>query len=193
MNSEFDPLKHWKIVPPRDSARQRALEESLRVLRSTRAEKSPKRHFSFWLTLTSGAMAALVLATLILLRPVSGGSIDSVTLAEFQSFFGPALTALIERNGEIEIVTAENPPLERGQPILINAETTDGPVKMLGFSGSRFEWEVNGERIGIEPLVEADGSILLCGEEFLWGPHLKMGALPAYIKNLRAIPLVPAT
>ena len=193
MNSEFDPLKRWKIAPPRDSARQRALEASLRVLRSTRAEKPSKWRFPLGLAMAGGAVAALVLATLILLRPASGGSLDSGTLAEFQTLFGSALTALIERDGEIEIVTAENPPIKRGQPILINAETTEGPVKMVGFSGSRFDWEVNGERIGIEPLVEADGSILLCGEDFLWGPHLKMGALPASIKNLRAIPLVPAT
>lgn len=200
MNDPFDTLKDWQIPAPSAQAQRRALEESLGALRTGKSPQKATPRFAVSSTVAFGFAAALsLLFSVVMLKSFHRSAkpepvpLTAGTLAQFDTLFGLSLNALIECDGRLEVETAVTPNSSRGQPVLVTAETRSGSVQIVSFSGSAFELIVGDERLRIEPLIAVDGTVLLCGEQFVWGKHSTSHSLPPPLKTLQAVPLPPAT
>ncbi|HEY5895339.1 MAG TPA: hypothetical protein VIT91_19125 [Chthoniobacterales bacterium] len=197
MNDAHGPLKNWRTSQPSSEAQDRALEKSLQALRFRESEKISTRSPFASLAVAFGIVAAssLILSVVMWKSLPNANSefvpLNAGTLAQFDALFGSSLNALIERDGQLEVETARPRP-NRGQAILITAKTSSGPVHVISFSGSKFELNFGQEHLFIEPLIAADGSVLLCSDQFLWSSSQKSGSLPPELKTLQAV-LLPTS
>lgn len=166
-------LADLRLPEPSEAVRERALHRALVALaNSPKADEVPgekvRRVPWRWL-LTAGTLGLLVLAFWPGGKPVIENTLSwQRTLAEVEALFPGQVNAVIERDGEMALELADHAAGGTGQPVVV--EFVQGPrtLRVLSYSGRQVCVDLGGTKACFEPLIQADGSVILSGENFLW-------------------------
>jgi hypothetical protein len=124
-----------------------------------------------WLALAAGSFVFILLATVALIPSKRPALQEIELLGQTRKLFGPALTALIEKDSRIEVITDETPAISADQPVLIEIEQGGERMRVLGFSGRSLEVRIRGKGIRLDPLVTGNGDVILVGDDFVIQNH----------------------
>lgn len=167
-------------VPPSDeTARECALHRSLVALANAAnsgeisGDKS-RPAFRRW-ALAAGALGAVVLALWAGGRPAPENALAwQRTLEQMEELFPGQVNAVVERDGKFEVELADQNAGGTGQPILVEFVQGSRVLRVLSYSGRKVCVELGGRTACFEPLVTADGGVILSGENFLWSSEHPM-------------------
>lgn len=167
-------LNELKVPAPDEAARGRALHRALIALKNA-PDASPESSFPpsprpFWAwAMAVGALAAIGLAVWVAERPKGEDSIAwQRTLQEVEALFPGQVNAVIERDGELDVELAQENAGGTGQPIVVEFVQGSRVLRVLSYSGRQVCVKLDGAKACFEPLVTAEGSVILSGEDFLW-------------------------
>lgn len=166
-------LAELEVPEPDETARERALHRALVALaNSAKTNKVPaeKRRPALWRwVLAAGALGAFVLAVWPGGQPAKENSLAwQRTLEQVEALFPGQVNAVIERDGKFAVELTDHAAGGTGQPVVV--EFVQGPhvLRVLSYSGRRVCVELGGAKACFEPLITADGGVILAGEDFLW-------------------------
>lgn len=197
-----DPLKRalekLRIPAADEAARARALHRAMTAFENRDVrDVSPERTAPGWRWFAAGAAtAACVLALLVARWPhrdtdsaahtASVDHADAKLLAEMETLFPGQLDAVIASGGEISIRLAPERGAATPQRIAITLRRGASTVRVLAYSGRKVCLDLGGKRECFEPLLDADGQVILAGESFFWSPQ-NPSALDGYRVVARAL------
>lgn len=119
--------------------------------------------------MAGGALAAIVLVVWVAERPKGEDSFAwQRTLQELEALFPGQVNAVIERDGQVDVELAEAHAGGTGQPIVVEFVQGSRVLRVLSYSGRQVCVDLGGAKACFEPLVTAEGSVILSGEDFLW-------------------------
>ncbi|MEO6788819.1 MAG: hypothetical protein ABI318_22080 [Chthoniobacteraceae bacterium] len=185
MNDES--LKHalekLAIPAPDDAARERARRRAVTAFENRDAEsgKIATQHSPmpwFRLATLAAAAACIALALVLAMRPRSTGDdaaaaissdrADAKLLAEMEALFPGQLDAVVANGDQISVELAPEPGAAASQRLAITLSRGASTVRVLGYSGRRVCLVLDGRRACFEPLLTADGHVILAGDDFVW-------------------------
>ncbi len=194
-----DPLKRalekLRVPAANEAASERARHRAMTAFanRGAFAERRPAPWR--WIATAAGA-AACVLVLFLAVRPhrdngdagrvVSNDRADAQLLKEMETLFPGQLDAIIESGGQISITLAQEPGVTVPQRITITLRRGANTVRVLGYSGRKVCLTLDGRRACFEPLLNADGQVILAGESFVWSQQ-NPSALDGYRVVARAL------
>jgi len=158
------------ISAPNEVAKEKARYHAMAAFRNAPREEEERQTLRpNWMRLAlfgTGAVAC-VLGVLLTFTRVPQASNDSALLVQMQELFGPALSAIVERNGKIEVLTDPEATSDAAQPVVIEVSQGSERVRILGFSGRELRIPLKNESLRVDPLITANGDIILVGEDFV--------------------------
>ena len=92
-------------------------------------------------------------------------------LAEMEALFPGQLDGVISSGGNVSLdlaLTASDVKKEALQPLAITFQRGKQIVRVLGYSGRRVCVNLAGRKRCLEPLVTAEGKVIVEGDDFLW-------------------------
>lgn len=162
------PTPH--IPAPSEAAKEKARYHAMAAFRNApREEEEPRASGPNWMRLAlfgTGAVAC-VLAVLLTFTHTPKTSNDSALLTQMQELFGPSLSAIVERDGKIEVLTDPEATTDAVQPVVIEVSQGAEVVRILGFSGRELHIPLKNENLRVDPLITANGDIILVGDDFV--------------------------
>ena len=174
MNDDFlkKRLAELKVPEPNETARERALHRALLALKNTPDEtlEMPRR-FSWWRWASvAGVCAAVVLlAVWVGERPVRENlAVWQQTLHEVEALFPGQVNAVIERDGVVDLELSDEAFGGTSQPVVVEFVRGASVLRVLSYSGRKVCVDLGGAKACFEPLVTAEGRVILAGEDFLW-------------------------
>jgi hypothetical protein len=175
MNDDFlkKRLTELKVPEPDEAARDKALHRALIALKnapdaSPQPSAQPVRRL-LWAWAATGALAAIVLTMWLSREPKREDSFAwQRTLQEVEALFPGQVNAVIERDGQVDVELAEANAGGTGQPVVVEFVQGSRVLRVLSYSGRQVCVELNGEKACFEPLVTAEGGVILSGKDFLW-------------------------
>lgn len=196
-------LEKLAAPPPDDAARERARHRAVIAFENRDAEsaKVATQHSPvpwFRLATLAAAAACIALALFFAVRSRSGSGGDGATaatssdrvdarlLAEMESLFPGQLDAVVANGNEISVELAQEPGTAASQRLTITLQRGATTVRVLGYSGRKVCLALNGRRECFEPLLTADGQVILAGVDFVWSRE-NPSPLAGYRVSARAL------
>lgn len=162
---------NFRVPPPSEGAKEKAKFRAMAAFRGVRDTlEKPASASSFFLRpLFLGAAAVLIaVGVMVIWRTHQPAMInDAVVLEQMQELFGPALSAVVEKNGVVEVVTDSKRQTASVQPVVIEVQQGKNRLRILGFSGRELRIPLKGSSLRVDPLITAAGDIILVGEDFV--------------------------
>ena len=176
-----DPLKRslekLRVPAGDDLASERARHRAMTAFenRAVFAEQKP----ALWRWFAAGAAATACALALLVgrwprhdadspARTTSTDLADAKLLAEMEALFPGQLDAVITSGGTISIRLAPERGAAASQRLAITLHRGANTVRVLGYSGRKVCLDLDGRRECFEPLLNADGQVILAGENFVW-------------------------
>ena len=170
MNDEFlkRRLAQFKVPEPDEQARERALQRALIALKNAPAA-APQPSLWCWLTPALGCVAVALLVVWWGGRPAGDNVLAwQRTLREVEMLFPGQINAVIERNGAVDLELSEGASGGTSQPVVVEFVRGRSVLHVLSYSGRKVCVELDGDTACFEPLITAEGRVILAGEDFLW-------------------------
>jgi hypothetical protein len=171
-------LEKLSLPAADESARERARHRA--VLAFENRDATPQRRPAPWLRI-AGAAACAVLAVLLVARfydgrkgaeaAVSSDRADAKLLAEMEALFPGQLDAVVKNGDQVSVELAQEPGGPASQRLAITLHRGASTVRVLGYSGRRVCLALDGQRKCFEPLLTADGQVILAGDDVFWSPE----------------------
>ena len=199
MNDESLKRALEKLALPSADDAARAIARHRAVTAFENRDTAPQRNPVPWLRLaTLAAAACIALALVFAARSRSGGGAvaaatssdraDARLLAEMEALFPGQLDAVVATGNDIAVELAQEPGATASQRLAITLQRGASTVRVLGYSGRKVCLALDGRRECFEPLLTADGQVILAGDDFVWseenpsplaGYHIRARALAA--------------
>ena len=194
-------LEKLAAPPPDDAARERARHRAVIAFENRDAEsaKVATQHSPvpwFRLATLAAAAACIALAPFFAVRSRSGSGgataaassdrVDARLLAEMESLFPGQLDAVVANGNEISVELAQEPGTAASQRLMITLQRGATTVRVLGYSGRKVCLALDGRRECFEPLLTADGQVILAGVDFVWSRE-NPSPLAGYRVSARAL------
>ena len=189
-------LEKLAVPVPDDAARERARHRTVTAFENR--DPTPPHSPVPWFRLATLAAAAacIALALILAVRPRSGGDgataatstdrADAKLLSEMEALFPGQLDAVVTNGNDISIELAQDPGTAASQRIAITLQRGATTVRVLGYSGRKVCLALGGRRECFEPLLTADGQVILAGDDFVWSQE-KPSPLAGYQVRARAL------
>jgi hypothetical protein len=173
MNDELlkKRLAELKVPEPEENARERTLHRALLALKNAPEEVPEVRSHFFWRwAAAAGACAAVALmAAWMVTRPVGEDLLAwQRTLREVEALFPGQVNAVIERDGAVDLELSDQDAGGTSQPVVVEFVRGADVLRVLSYSGRKVCVDLGGAKACFEPLVTAEGRVILAGEDFLW-------------------------
>ena len=188
-------LEKLRVPAGDDTAAARARHRAMTAFenRATFAERKPAP----WRWLAAGAAAALALLAALRLhhdavppaRTASTDLADAKLLAEMEGLFPGQLDEVITSGGEVSIRLAPERGAVASQRLAITLRRGANTVRVLGYSGRKVCLDLDGKPECFEPLLNADGQVILAGENFVWSAE-NPSALDGYRVAAKALTIL---
>jgi hypothetical protein len=173
--------------PGADAARDRALYQATLALRAGASHLKSSPTLSSgqsgsmgWRVLVTSLVAVVLLAlgahftsSVPVARPASAPDFARV-LAELDQLFPGQVEALVEKDGALQIDVAVNPgsgaqtPLD--QSLVIEFVRAENRLRIVAYSGRSVRLQLDGVALRFDPLLTAERTVVLAGEDFIWTP-----------------------
>ena len=186
---------------PDDAARERARHRAVTAFENRDAEsgKTATQHSPvpwFRLATLAAAAACIALALIFAVRFRNGSNsagtansddrADVRLLAEMEALFPGQLDAVVANGEQISVELAQEPGTAPSQRLAITLQRGASTVRVLGYSGRRVCLALDGRRECFEPLLTADGQVILAGADFVWSRE-NPSPLAGYRVSARAL------
>ena len=162
---------NFKVPPPSEGAKEKAKYRAMAAFRGARetSAKPAAASFFFLRPLFLGAAAVMAAIGLMVIWPAHQPTMtnDAIVLEQMQELFGSALSAVVEKNGVLEVVTDSKRQIASVQPVVIEVQQGRSRLRILGFSGRELRIPLKGSSLRVDPLITATGDIILVGEDFV--------------------------
>ncbi len=122
----------------------------------------------------SGLAAILAILFFIAVQPTRSHHPDVAAqrdlLLEIERSFPSHLQAVIERDGAIELVLAEQPTPPTDQRLLVEISTPRDRIRILSYSGRTVCVTVAGRPLCFELLLADNDDVIVSSDHFIWTP-----------------------
>jgi hypothetical protein len=92
-------------------------------------------------------------------------------LKEYQSLFPEELKALVNHQGQVDLVLGGNNFLQANPTVVIDFINQGERIRLVGISGQSISFQLGGQEIQVEVLINKENQILLVGKDFVWEEH----------------------
>jgi hypothetical protein len=164
-------LAGLKVPAPDETARERALHRALVALKNAPVElpRTSRPFLWRWAAVAGACAAVAILAVWQAGRPV-GDELAAWqrTLREVEMLFPGQVNAVIERDGAVDLELSEGTSGGTSQPVVVEFVRGASVLRVLSYSGRKVCVDLGEDRACFEPLITAEGRVILSGEDFLW-------------------------
>lgn len=169
-----EKLSKLKVPEADPVAKSRALERALIALKHPQPELERRPRIS-WLWLPLGTVGLAVLMTLVcVLLFQSGERLAQARTAardilnQFAATFPGQLEAVVQKNGETNVLLSDEKIEPSSQPVEILLQKGNERVRVLSYSGREVCVEIAGKKTCLEVLAQSNGQVIVSGERYLW-------------------------
>ncbi len=89
-------------------------------------------------------------------------------LKEYKNLFSGELKALVNHNGQIDLVLGGTDLSQNNPAVIIDFKNNGEHVRLVGFSGQTLTFKLGEQEIQIDVLLDTENKILLVGNDFIW-------------------------
>lgn len=170
-------LGRLSTPPLDDAAREKALYRAELAFANRSASPAPARRQegTAWMkkALAMGfvAMGIAGLVGLQMARPSGEPLAEGKLLAEMEALFPGQLDGVVSSGNDVSLELAPTASAStRGTPLPLALTFQRGQhvVRVLGYSGRKVCVNLGGRKRCMEPLVTAEGKVIVDGDDFLW-------------------------
>ena len=161
-------LRGLAVPPVDEGAREKALQRSQIALANSHS-LPVARPFPGWRWGLAPGLA-LLLGLLWFARPHAGPEPQpsAKVLAEMEALFPGQVDAVILQGNSVKLDLSDTPEGSSQQPLVVTLRRGGQTVQVLAYSGRKVCVELGGRRECFEPLVTAEGKVILSGDDFVW-------------------------
>jgi len=180
-------LQELATPPVEDSAREKALHRAQIAFLQGPSEELSKNPLKsrwtpafvavvllglLWFAIPHGGMESLSLSNISILsshsHDVGESQPSAKLLMEMEALFPGQIDAVILQGKDVKLDLSDAPERDSQQPLVVTLRRGDQTVQVLAYSGRKVCVELGGHRECFEPLVTADGNVILSGDDFVW-------------------------
>ena len=185
-------LSQWSVpeVDPeeREQMRAQALDDFRSATNSTHFGKS--RLIPSWIIPAAGGALAASLGMILFTQTSTVDLSEKADwretlrageqmLVETTALFPTQVKAIVENNSGTSLQTESQPRDANSRPVVIELTRGKERIRIVTFSGQRIMVQLGDEDEQLEVLVDADGSVLIAGDSFVWS-KAERGELRGY-------------